>query len=132
MLLRPTFFPLLAFLTLMVVCGCGSGIQTEPVTGVVTMDGKPLPGVRVIFSPAEGGRANSVGTTDSEGAYSLVYTRKNAGAITGRYKVLVSKTKMTDEGEKETLPRKYNQETTFEAEVTSTGSNKFDYHLESE
>ena len=74
MLLRHFVFTPLALLTLMVVCGCGGGIQTEPVTGVVTMDGKPLPGVRVIFSPAEGGRANSVGTTDTEGAYSLVYT----------------------------------------------------------
>jgi len=126
---RQFVFIALGLSILMLVLGCGSEMQ--PVTGNVTMDGEPLAGVRVIFSPAEGARANSVGTTDSNGAYSLNYTRDDAGALLGKYKVLVSKTKMTEAGEKETLPRKYNQETTFTAEVTRTGDNKHNYDLES-
>ena len=118
-------------LALVFVCGCGS-TQTQPVSGIVTMDGKPLPRVNVIFSPAEGGRRNSVGKTDKTGAYSLVYTVRDNGAITGKYKVLISKTKTVDERAVETLPAKYNRESILSADVTVTGDNKFNFDLESE
>lgn len=121
----------LVLFVLVLFCGCG-GIQTEPVTGVVTLDGDPLPGVQVIFHPIEGDRKNSVGTTDETGSYSLNYTMHNVGAIVGQYKVLISKKLVTDKGEKETLPSKYNRESTFTADVTTTGDNKFNYNLESE
>ena len=117
-------------LLLAFACGCGS--KTQPVSGVITLDEKPLAGVRVIFAPAEGGRRNSVGKTDKTGAYSLVYTVRDDGAITGKYKVLISKTRMVNEVEVETLPAKYNRATIFEADVTASGDNKFDFNLESE
>ena len=118
-------------LLLTFVCGCG-GDQIKPVSGIITLDDKPLAGVQVIFAPVEGGRRNSVGKTDETGAYSLIYTIRDDGAITGEYKVLISKRKMTKDGEVETLPAKYNRDSTFRAEVTASGDNKFDYHLESE
>ena len=118
-------------LALVLCCGCG-GIQTEPVSGVVTLDGDPLTGVQVIFYPVEGDRKNSVGTTDETGAYSLNYTRHDVGAIVGEYKVLISKRVSTDKGEIETLPKKFNRESNFKAKVTSTGDNKFDFALESD
>ena len=118
-------------LALVFICGCG-GSQSQPVSGIVTMDEKQLPGVQVIFSPAEGGRGNSVGRTDKTGAYSLVYTIRDDGAITGKYKVLISKKKTVNEREVETLPEKYNRESIFSAEVTATGDNKFNFNLESE
>jgi len=118
-------------LLLAFMCGCG-GAQTQPVSGVITLDEKPLAGVRVIFSPAEGGRRNSVGTTDETGAYSLDYTIRDTGAFVGQYKVSISKSSMTDKGEVETLPAKYNSDSTFKANVTTTGDNKFNYNLESQ
>lgn len=121
----------IGFFALVLCCGCG-GIQTEPVSGVVTLDGEPLVGVQVVFHPVEGDRKNSVGTTDETGSYSLDYTRHDVGAIVGQYKVLISKRKSTDKGEIETLPKKFNRESNLKAEVTSTGDNKFDYDLESE
>ena len=128
---RVTHVVAVLLLALVFVCGCG-GTKTEPVSGIVTMDGKPLKGVTVIFSPVEGGRGNSVGRTDKTGAYSLVYTIRDKGAITGKYKVLISKTKTTDEGAVETLPAKYNRDSIFEADVTASGDNKFNFDLESE
>ena len=119
----------LVVLLLAFVCGCGS--QTMPVSGVVTLDEKPLAGVRVIFTPAEGGRRNSVGTTDETGAYSLNYTIRDSGSLVGQYKVSISKSVMTDKGEIETLPAKYNRKSAFKAEVTASGDNKFDFNLES-
>ena len=118
-------------LALVFVCGCGA-TQTQPVSGIVTMDEKPLAGVNVIFAPAEGGRRNSVGKTDKAGAYSLVYTVRDNGAITGKYKVLISKRKTINEREVETLPAKYNRESILSADVTATGDNKFNFNLESE
>lgn len=119
------------FMLLALFCGCG-GI-TEPVSGIVTLDEKPLAGVTVVFSPVEGGRRNSVGTTNESGAYSLDYTIRDTGAMVGQYKVLISKTVMTDkDGEVETLPKKYNSDSIFTAEVTTTGDNKFNFNLESE
>ena len=111
-------------LLIVLFCGCG-GTQTEPVSGVVTLDGEPLSGVRVVFHPIEGDRKNSIGTTDKMGAYSLDYTIRDTGALVGQYKVLLSKSVMTDKGEVETLPRKYNSDSIFKAEVTTTGDNKF-------
>ena len=52
--------------------------------------------------------------------------------IRDRYKVLISKRVSTDKGEVETLPAKFNRESNFKAEVTSTGDNKFNFDLESE
>ena len=118
-------------LALVFVCGCGA-TQTQPVSGIVTMDEKPLAGVKVIFAPAEGGRRNSVGKTDETGAYSLVYTVRDNGAIAGKYKVLISKKKTVKEREVETLPTKYNRKSILEANVTASGDNKFNFNLESE
>ena len=118
-------------LALVFVCGCGA-TQTQPVSGIVTMDEKPLAGVKVIFAPAEGGRRNSVGKTDETGAYSLVYTIRDKGAIAGKYKVLISKRKTVKEREVETLPAKYNRKSILEANVTASGDNKFNFNLESE
>ena len=118
-------------LALVFICGCG-GSQSQPVSGIVTMDEKPLAGVKVIFAPAEGGRRNSVGKTDETGAYSLVYTVRDNGAIAGKYKVLISKKKTVKERDVETLPAKYNRESILSADVTATGNNKFNFDLESE
>ena len=121
----------IGFFVLVLCCGCG-GSKTEPVAGVVTLDGEPLPGVQVVFYPVEGDRKNSIGTTDETGAYSLDYTRHDVGAMIGHYKVLISKRVSTDKGEVETLPAKFNRESNFKAEVTSSGDNKFNFDLESE
>ena len=61
-----------ALLTLVSSVGC-SGASDQPelgeVSGIVTLDGKPVVGVNVVFKP-DIGRA-AAGNTDAEGNYSL-------------------------------------------------------------
>jgi hypothetical protein len=92
---------LVAFLSIAALAaGCGGGESEDsvddrlaklealvPVSGVVTVGGKPLPGVVVTFLPDDWGPAH--GETDDEGRYSLE-TAARPGAIPGTYKVAMS------------------------------------------
>jgi len=64
--------------------GC-SGSTDQPelaqVSGVVTLDGKPVPGLNILFQP-EVGRA-AVGMTDEEGRYELEYLYGVSGCKMG-------------------------------------------------
>lgn len=77
-----------ALTALCIVCvGCGDG-DFGYVEGTVTVDGKPVERALIGFYPA-GGRG-SVGTTDSEGHYSLQYTAAQKGASIGSHKVTIT------------------------------------------
>lgn len=117
--------------------GCRSRPSDQPdlgtVTGVVTMDGAPLAGVLISFAP-EAGRASQA-VTDSEGRYELIYIGKTMGAKVGNHTVHIT-TPVEDESDpdarkvKETIPAKYNKNTTLTAEVKA-GKNTVDFKLES-
>lgn len=82
--------------------GCGSGPDDlNPVTGVVTLDGEPLAGATVSFSPvSEGSGRPAVGTTDEQGVYQLTdmrFTQAGPGAAPGKYHVTISKTSVAEE-----------------------------------
>ena len=118
--------------------GCsGSGDQPDlgRVTGTITMDGSPVAGKQVAFSPDEG--RGSHGITDSEGKYELMYIANTKGAKVGPHKVYIT-TPGNEEDDsdpdavpvKETIPAKYNKSTTLTADVKA-GKNTFDFDLES-
>lgn len=68
--------------------GCGSGDQPElgAVSGRVTLDGKPLGGVIIVFKPEVG--RSATGLTDADGKYSsLEYLYEVPGAKIGPNKV---------------------------------------------
>ncbi len=69
--------------------GCGSGIQTFPVSGKVTQGGQPVEGAAVTFVPAGDGQS-AVGITDASGSYKLM-TKTNEGAMLGSYQVMIAK-----------------------------------------
>lgn len=81
--MRVLLSSLLSVLFLGVVGCSGSTDQPElaEVTGVVTLDGKPISGVNVLFQP-EAGRA-AVGMTDEEGRYELEYLYGVSGCKIG-------------------------------------------------
>jgi hypothetical protein len=130
------------------VIGCGEGEventlpDTFPVTGVVTLDEKPLASAKVSFIPAAGTDGTVCeGTTDESGKYSLTQQHGAEGAPVGSYKVVVSLLLRADgtpvpaEGAGdglvavETLPAQYSDAntTTLKAEVQAGGSDfKFD------
>jgi len=88
---RTVVFLGVALATLVLVTGCGPGKPaTVPVSGTVTLDGSPLEGASVTFTPAAGGRL-ATGTTDASGKFTLMTFAAGDGAIVGSHKVGVSK-----------------------------------------
>lgn len=102
----------------------------KPVTGMVTMDGQPASGVKLVFVPTEGGRANSMASTDTQGHYSLSYTSQYNGTLPGDYKVLIMKEE-SDTGRQLIPPRYSSGKSTMQASVTEDGDNVFNFEIES-
>jgi hypothetical protein len=84
--LRSVILTLLA----VVVAGCGpGGPPRAPVSGTVTLDGKPLPRGTVQFAPDAGRGTNGatgVGSIDAQGRYEI-QTTGAPGAIVGFHQV---------------------------------------------
>jgi hypothetical protein len=107
--------------------GCGSSDVPElgDVYGQVTLDGKPVPKLNILFSPEKGRAAG--GVTDEEGRYELKYLEGYSGSKTGPAKVTFE----WEPGVEPTasIPAKYMQDG-FNVEVKS-GSNEFNFPMTS-
>ena len=153
------YLPLLLVIALCSL-GCGqSGLPVEYVEGVVTLDGAPLEGATVIFSPKASEGMVAAGRTQTDGSFTLNAqgAKPGTGTTAGDYNVTISKVEMpefveisTDDPrygtpEQERLqqeadnakpivivPEKYNQIETspFTAKVES-GSNTFTFDVSS-
>ena len=114
--------------------GCGGSDEEipslAPVSGVITMDGSPLVGALVQFEPKIAAKP-AIGTTDSEGKYSLQYGGGDIGAAIGSHIVSIfhygDDPEIPEEGK---VPAKYGTESTLTADVKE-GENEFDFDLES-
>lgn len=78
------------------VIGCGtSGPDTQPVQGTVTLDGAPLEGATVYFSPTDQTGAPAAGRTATDGVFRLTTVvagaRGGGGAMPGNYAVVIQK-----------------------------------------
>ena len=139
------------------ILGCGSGVErpeTYEVTGKVTMNGAAVEGASVVFHPKEGPKA--MGTTNSDGEYSLTTYDSGDGCVPGSAKVTISKAdtsgdavdddmdldeagdaydKMMTGGDdamenKQMLPEVYaSVETTPETREVAEGANEFNFEL---
>jgi hypothetical protein len=133
-----------------VAAGCGFSSKpyaTAPVSGRITLDGKPLAGARVIFFPIHDPQAGALsgpeayGITDAGGRYTLTTAFGDPGATVGPTRVTVSTVKyeqsQTDpESIKvavtERIPKKYFTERgMLKFEVTPKGSPSADFDLTS-
>ena len=75
----------------------GDGPKQVPVSGIVTLDGKPLAKATLTFIPVGETRgAGATGRTDKEGRYQLTYARGRMGTPAGQYRVAISKRLMPD------------------------------------
>ena len=77
---------------LIAITGCGNGGNLAPVSGTVTYDGKPVPKLKVVFSPEPIGDNHTVGpyskgATDENGRFTLATRNKDAGAFIGKHKL---------------------------------------------
>lgn len=118
--------------------GCGRSKPNVPfgsVQGTITLDGKPLAGAAVMFEPKSG--RPSYGTTDTSGAYALMYRGNPWGAIVGHHQVRITTEGLLADSPdaapqvvKERLPKRYHSESTLTAEV-APGKNVIDFALTS-
>jgi hypothetical protein len=149
-----------AWLCAALVAGCG-GSQQPPVSGRVTMDGKPLANAWVLFQPM-GSQANvnpgptSAGLTDGDGRYVLKdQLRGRPGAMVGKHRVRISSGDPyanepvpstpetgTQDGYvppaaktrrvfREDIPVRYNQESELEFTVPAGGTDQANFDLNS-
>lgn len=75
------------------ISGCGGdGLKLVPVSGIVTLNGEPLPGATIVFTPAQGTTQGTTGMdkTGPEGNFRIM-TRGRTGLPPGKYSVLVTK-----------------------------------------
>jgi hypothetical protein len=81
------------------VCGCSRGPAVQYVEGMVTLDGKPVEGAIVTFTPSGPG-LGAAGTTDASGVYRLnpLTGRAGGGTLVGEYLVGVRKWEYQDPG----------------------------------
>ncbi|MCR4411576.1 MAG: carboxypeptidase-like regulatory domain-containing protein [Thermoguttaceae bacterium] len=89
---------LMVGLAAVAILGCGGGkkLDTVPVSGTVTLDGTPVEGAMVVFTPTTGGGAAASGKTDASGRYKLTTRDPNDGALAGTYLVIIHKTEVKD------------------------------------
>lgn len=88
------------------VVGCGDGRPTRvPVSGVVMVDGEPVPSGQVMFVP-EGTRPSS-SKIDSEGRFNLECFDGGDGAVLGTHRVQVFACEYTQKGANWYAPKKY-------------------------
>ncbi len=86
----------LSWALLMCLCtlGCGKSggkYETYKVTGKVMMNGAPVAGASVAFSPVAQGKPAALGQTDTQGIYILTTYDAGDGAVEGEYKVMITK-----------------------------------------
>lgn len=81
----------------LVVAGCGGGVSDKPtmgkVSGVVTLEGKPVAGATIEFNPdnsraTTGPRSSAV--TDADGKFTLMGPGAEEGAVVGFHKVTIT------------------------------------------
>jgi hypothetical protein len=126
------------------VCGCGGGPSLAPVSGLVTLDSKPLAGASVVFQPVApaGSKIAGKGSSafcDAEGRFRLETTDGRPGAVVGDHRVRIygpRKTAATDSKidgaettAREVVPKKYNFETTLTFAVPPGGTSSANFEL---
>ena len=126
--------------------GCNSQpYKLAPVSGKVTLNGKPLANAYVHFAPIaskdnDSPGPTSHGKTDADGKYTLIVDPEHSGAVVGKSRVFISLHKGGGGGDdqpdaggakgvKEVIPSRYNQQTTLVHEVPPGGTDEANFDL---
>lgn len=134
-------------IALLVAAGCESKVKYAPVSGRVTLDGKPLAGAYVYFQPVAPEGSNtaaapgSAGHTDTNGEYTLKGTDGQDGAWVGKHKVMIEAHTADPESDlrpgrggppqKNKVPPKYNRDSNEFFDVPADGTNGANFDLKS-
>ncbi|MDR2440371.1 MAG: hypothetical protein LBE12_13505 [Planctomycetaceae bacterium] len=77
------------------LCGCSTKLPVVPVSGIVTLDGKPLEGFQVFFQPIHEETSKTMltssGLTNVQGKFLLKTVEENPrnGTSVGKYRVII-------------------------------------------
>jgi hypothetical protein len=146
--MRPRLvFGLLLCCALVLAVGCNSGPKFAPVSGKVTMNGKPLAGAFVSFQPittdgsAKAPAPGSSGKTNANGEYTLKVSTGEDGAWVGRHKVMIEAHSEQVESDARPprggwplvnkVPPQYNTESTVTFDVPPEGTNQANFEIQS-
>jgi hypothetical protein len=123
-------------LTIVLMAGCAETkpYGVVPVSGRVTMDGKPLADARVTFFPQRSAETNTsesapeaMGVTDADGRYQLKTVFDDEGAAPGSNRVVISTLKEEyDPANPEAPPKVIARETVPKKYFTGSAQLKFD------
>src|SRR6476620_5404429 len=117
-------------LLICVAAGCvRSGPEVAPVKGRVTLDGRPLATVDIVFQPMDG-KPPSTSRTDEDGHYELLYKRGVVGALVGQHTVRIDFTSGIVKNPP-TIPAQYTRTSGLREEV-KPGANEINFDLKSE
>ncbi len=132
-LLRGVIYGLLIWVGCGAFVGCGDpGPKTYPVSGSVTLDGRPLAEGDIYFFPLDANVSADAGRiTGGQFAF-----RAKAGKmrveIRAAHVVPGKRTPMGGPVREESLPARYNKATELTAEVVAGGANQFNFPLRSD
>jgi len=140
---RPLNFHLFCIVAFVGIATTGCSDQPKnvarKVSGKVTLGGQPLPDADISFAPSKG--SPSIGGTDAEGKYNLIWGnvrgRVIEGAQVGEHTVLITTFRAGDPNAKpprpevpEKVPYKYRQEGGQLKATVKAGANVIDFALE--
>jgi hypothetical protein len=105
--------PFLVAILLLSSGGCSDspeGVETHPLTGVVTLNGKPEPGVVLTFLAEGEAGTNASAITDEAGEFVAstsfdMGAREQEGVVAGTYRVIATKFDKPDFSGKQTAPK---------------------------
>jgi hypothetical protein len=127
--------------------GCSSSVKIAPVSGRVTLDGKPLAGVHVSFQPiAKAGDVNpgggSYAVTDADGKFTLLLVEgEQPGAVIGKHRVEITARSepipanvdlAKRPAPKVFVPEKYGRKSELTFEVPAGGTKEANFELKSQ
>lgn len=121
-------------------CGSGDGLPREPISGTVKLDGQPLDGGMITFTPTQAAEP-VVTALIKDGSY---YLARSEGPIPGPHRVQVWAKKPTGkkipdpdnreeiiEEMRSIVPPRYNLNSELSAEVKPGGTNEFEFTMSS-
>jgi len=124
---KADILPVCYVLLVISTAGCSkSGPELAPVTGRITLDGKPLAKTDVVFQP-NGSESPSSGRTDADGRYQLAYKRGVMGGHVGSniVRITISPDVVANPPN---IPARYNSDSELSKEIKS-GQNEFNFDL---
>jgi hypothetical protein len=125
--LQIDILPICFVLLALSLAGCGkTSPELAPVTGRITLDGKPLEKADIVFQP-DGSKPPSSGRANAGGRYELAYKRGVMGGTVGSntVRITISPDVVANPP---SIPARYNTESELTSEVKS-GQNEFNFDL---